>query len=357
MKKMKSIISLFLIALSFNTFAQIETPAKKQTKKILLMNGIAHLGNGQLIENSVIAFEDGKLTLVANAKTIKLDMGRFDTVIQIEKKHVYPGIISPNSTIGITEIDAVKATRDYSELGMFKPHVRSIIAYNTESKITTTVRSNGVLMAQITPRGGRITGASSIVQFDAWNWEDALIKEDDGVHLNWTGMFRRGKVNKDYEKSIIQLNTFFANALAYSKDENYLEKNLRFEAMRGVFNGEKTLFIQANFIKEITEAINFSKKHNVAKMVIVGGYDAWMVTDMLKENNVSVILKRVHSLPERQEDDVNLPFKLPKMLHDAGVLFCLESYGNKKSTFLCRNGCSLRCRKRRCFTVNHSKYS
>ncbi len=330
---MKIIIAIFCVAIGLNTFAQIETPAKKQTKKILLMNGFAHLGNGKIIENSVIAFEEGKLTIVANAKTIKLDMGRFDTVIRLEGKHVYPGIITPNSTIGITEIDAVKATRDYAELGMFKPHVRSIIAYNTESKITTTVRSNGVLLGQITPRGGRITGTSSIVQFDAWNWEDAVIKEDDGVHLNWAGMFnnRTGKENKKYAESITQLNTFFTNALAYSKDENYIEKNLRFEAMRGVFNGKKTLFIRANFVKEITEAINFSKRHKVSKMVIVGGYDSWMVADMLKENNIAVILKRVHSLPERQEDDVYLPYKLPKMLHDAGVLFCLENSGDMEA--------------------------
>ncbi|MDB4533573.1 amidohydrolase family protein [Vicingaceae bacterium] len=330
---MKNIIFIFLVVLSLTAFAQIETPAKKQTKKILLMNGFAHLGNGNVIENSAIAFEDGKLTIVANAKTIRLDMSRFDTIIQLDGKHVYPGIISPNSTIGITEIDAVKATRDYAELGMFKPHVRSLIAYNTESKITTTVRTNGVLMGQITPRGGSISGTSSIVQFDAWNWEDAVIKKDDGVHLNWVGMFNHwtGKENKKYAESMTKINSFFANSLAYSKDENYPEKNLRFEAMRGLFDGSKTLFIHANFVKEITEAINFYKNHKVKKMVIVGGYDAWMIADMLKENNVPVILKRVHSLPERQEDDVNLPFKLPKMLNDAGVLFCLENSGDMEA--------------------------
>jgi len=322
-----------LAIISLNTFAQVETPAKKQTKKILLMNGVAHLGNGQLIKNSVIAFEDGKLTVVANAKTIRLDMTRFDTVIRLDGKHVYPGIISPNSTIGITEIDAVKATNDFAELGVFNPHVRSLIAYNAESKITTTVRSNGVLMAQITPRGGRVSGTSSIVQLDAWNWEDAVLRTDDGIHLNWVNFFnhRTGKANKKYAETMAQMNGFFTNSLAYAKDENYPEKNLRFEAMRGLFEGSKTLYIHANFVKEITEAINFAKNHKVKKMVIVGGYDAWMVTDMLKENNVAVVLKRVHSLPEREEDDVNLPYKLPKMLQDAGVLFCLENAGDMEA--------------------------
>jgi imidazolonepropionase-like amidohydrolase len=335
--KTKNII-LFLVTcyLSLSTCylnAQIETPANKQTKSVLILNGTAHLGNGKIIKNAAISFENGKLTLVEDATRIKIDFSKYDTIIKVSGKHIYPGIIAPNSTLGLVEIDAVRATDDMKEVGIFKPHVRSIIAYNTESKITTTVRSNGVLMGQITPRGGTISGTSSIVQFDAWNWEDAVVKEDDGVHLNWLNMVNRwtGKPNKDYEKNMNELTSFFKNALAYSKVENQPEKNLRFEAMRGVFNGTKTLFIHANYIKEITEAIHFSRKNEVKKMVIVGGYDAWMVTDMLKENKVAVILKRVHSLPQRQEEDVYLPYKLPHKLFDAGVLFCLENAGDMEA--------------------------
>ena len=330
---MKNILAILLTGTFLSLNAQIETPAPKQTTKILLLNGIAHLGNGKVIENSAIGFENGKLTVVANAATIKIDFTYYDTIIKIRNQHVYPGIIAPNSTLGLTEIGAVQMTHDFREYGTFKPHVRSIIAYNTESKITTTVRSNGVLMAQATPRSGAISGTSSIVQFDAWNWEDAVYKKDDGVHLNWPGMFSRwiGKKSKEYDKSVTKLNGFFADAAAYSKATDYPEKNLRFEATRGVFNGEKTLFVHANFVKEITEAINFSKKYSVKKMVIIGGYDAWMIADMLKENNVAIILKRVHSLPQRQEDDVYLPYKMPHILFDAGVLFCLENSGDMEA--------------------------
>lgn len=333
--KLKNILILtanLLLAIGYLT-AQTETPAPKQSKKIMLLNGIAHLGNGKVIKNSAISIVDGKFDVVADAAVIKIDFNQFDTVIDVRGKHIYPGIIAPNSTLGLVEIDAVRATRDYSEVGVFKPHVRSVIAYNTESKVTTTIRSNGVLMGQITPRSGIISGTSSIVQFDAWNWEDAVIKENDGIHLNWINMYNwwKGDKNKNYEKSVTALNQFFANALAYSKVEEHQEKNLRFEAMRGIFNGEKTLYIHADYIKELTEAINFSKKYGVKKTVIVGGYDSWMITDMLKENNIAVILQRLHSLPQRQEDDVYLPYKLPKILHDAGVLFCLENAGDMEA--------------------------
>lgn len=322
----------FLLS-TFKLVAQVETPALPQSKSILLMNGYAHLGNGKVIENAAIGIKDGKLTLVADARVIKLEQNAYDTVINIQGKHVYPGIIAPNSTLGLVEIDAVRATDDQREAGTYTPHVRSIIAYNTESKITTTVRSNGVLMGQITPRGNYISGTSSIVQFDAWNWEDAVYKQDDGVHLNWYTMFNRhnGKINKNYEEKVAELKEFFTNAQAYVKEANHEEVNLRFEAMRGIFSGEQTLFIHANFVKEITEAIDFGKKFEIKKMVIVGGYDAWRVSDMLKDNNVAVILRRVHDLPINEDDDVYLPYKLPKLLFDAGVLFCLENAGDMEA--------------------------
>src|SRR5690606_33865528 len=80
---------------AFNLLAQVPSPAPEQKGAILLQNGIAHLGNGEIIENSVIGFKDGKLTLVADAKTVKIDPSFYDTIINIEGKHVYPGIIAP----------------------------------------------------------------------------------------------------------------------------------------------------------------------------------------------------------------------------------------------------------------------
>jgi len=325
--------TFYFLLSTFYCVSQVETPAPAQSKSVLLMGGIAHLGNGTVIENAAIGFKDGKLTLVADARVIKLQANAFDTTINIHGKHIYPGIIAPNSTLGLVEIDAVRASDDQSEAGNYTPHVRSLIAYNTESRITPTVRSNGVLMAQITPRGNVVSGTSSIVQFDAWNWEDAAYKKDDGIHLNWHRMFSpwNGKANEKYTEQVDELKTFFADALAYSKVKDYPEKNLRFESMRGLFNGTQTLFVHTNYVKEITDAVNFAKAYDIKKLVIVGGYDAWMVADMLKDNNVAVVLRRVHELPAREDDDVYLPYKLPKKLMDAGVLFCLENSGDMEA--------------------------
>ena len=333
-------ISLFGGVRDRSSFAQIPTPAPEQTKSILLLNGIAHLGTGEVIENSAIAFKKGKITLAADATRIRLDMSKFDTVIYIKGKHVYPGFIAPNSTLGLKEIDQVRATRDFAEVGSVNPNVRSIIAYNTDSKIIPTVRSNGILLAQITPRSGLISGTSSIVELDGWNWEDAVYKMDDGIHLNWPKMFtshgwwgepKPNEKNEKNKKQLTGLRKLFEDAKAYNEVKIQKEKNLKLEAMRGLFNGSKTLFIHVNNAKEITQAVNFIVDFGIVKTVIVGGSDSWMVTDLLKKNNIAVVLRRIHRLPSRPGDDIDLPYRIPFLLKEAGVLFCLENSGGMEA--------------------------
>jgi len=223
-----------------------------------------------------------------------------------------------------------------AETGAYKPGIRSAIAYNTDSEIIPTVRLNGVLMGQITPRGGVISGSSSVMQFDAWNWEDALVKADEGVHLNWPSVFHKhydkGKVNiekvKTYDQQLREIHTFFNEARAYCAVKEPALREVRFEGLRGVFNGSQKLYIHADDAKSIQEAINFKVSQNVPHLVIVGGYDAHLVADQLNQHAVPVLLRRLHELPMYAEDDVDLPYKLPKMLHDAGVSFALQNEGD-----------------------------
>lgn len=333
---MKNIFILLLVfCLSIITRAQ-QTPAPKQLKSILILNGTAHLGNGTVIENSAVGFKDGKITLVADARLIRLAEGAYDITIDAAGKHVYPGFIAPNSTLGLVEIDAVKSSDDEEEIGSINPHVRAIIAYTADSKVIETVRPNGILMAQITPRGGRISGTSSIVQLDAWNWKDAIIKENDGIHLNFPSSFARSgswfepgtiESNKDYVKQITEITVFLANAKAYLAD-NSKERNLIFEATKGLFDGNQTLFIHANQEKQIIDAVQLAKENGINKMVIVGGYEAYKTSSLLQKNNVGVLLKRVHDMPENEDQDIDLPYKNAKLLTDKGILVGLENSGS-----------------------------
>lgn len=312
-----------------------QNPASPQSQPILIMNATAHLGNGEVIENAAIAFDNGELTLVADATTIRLDATGYQ-VIEASGKHVYPGLIAPNTQLGLTEIDLVRATRDFAEVGDFTPHVRALIAYNTDSRIIPTIRSNGVLLAQIVPKQGSITGTSSLVQLDAWNWEDAAVAADNGVHLFWKALYqRRGwwaeqqgvSKNEAWTKTIQEVQQFMDEAKAYAALPEPETLHQPFEAMRGLFDGTQRLFIHVNGVQDIRQALQLVAQYEL-QAVLVGARDAWMIKEEVAKSKVPVIIRSPHSLPGYPDADVDQPFKLAKALHDAGISYCLSIDGS-----------------------------
>lgn len=331
MQRIKNILFIGILLTSMELSAQSPVPAKPQSQPICITGATAHIGNGQVIQNSMIAFENGKITNVGTM-TPGADLSRYQ-VIDAKGKQVYPGFIAPNTSLGLVEIESIRATRDQNETGSFNPSVRAIIAYSTDSEVTPTVRSQGVLLAQIVPESGTISGSSSVVLLDAWNWEDAAYATDNGIQLNWPNRvsfrFFTGELvkNENYDVQLQEINQFFDDAHAYVDLATPKTKNLKLEAMRGLFNGTKTLFANVNAARDITQVVLLAKKHGI-KLVVVGARDSWMVTDLLKDNHVGVILGRTQSLPARDDDDVDQPFKTPAMLQQAGVKFCLSNEGN-----------------------------
>jgi imidazolonepropionase-like amidohydrolase len=177
-----------------------------------------------------------------------------------------------------------------------------------------------------------------VVQLDAWNWEDAAYKTDIGIHMTWPVIHPQGRrramaapgvpQETPEERSLKALDAIynlFTEAKAYAEAKPAVI-NLRFEAMKGLFNGSKKLFVNADGAKEIIQAVTFAKRLGISE-VIVGGAESYLVTNLLKDNNVPVILRETQTLPDKDDDDVYLPYKLPKILQDAGVLYGLTGTG------------------------------
>ena len=318
-----------LIVFTFSTANAQQTPAMNQSKTIAIVGGVAHIGDGTIIENSIIIFTDGKLTTVSSKSEYDNIIDTKDLIlIEAKGKHIYPGFIASNTRLGLVEIDAVRASDDKDEIGEMIPNIRSLIAYNSESKVVESMRPNGVLIAQVSPQGGTISGTSSIVQLDAWNWEDAVLKVDDGIHLNWPNNFRRGRVwlgedptlkaNINYGKDIKKIQQFFDDSKAYNLESSTI-KNLSFEAMNGLYNGSQRLFIHVDDEKGIIDAVAFSNKNNLKNIVLVGVKESYKTIDLLKSKNISVLVSTTHRLPISAQSDYDMPYKLPKILYDAGI--------------------------------------
>ena len=333
--KKQIIYTLFLAISGFSALAQENMhPSPAQSKTIVISGGTIHVGNGSIIENGTVVIEKGKIKSVsATPVTITGEVERIDAT----GKQVYPGLIASNSSLGLVEFASTKSTIDIEELGEMNPNIRSIVAYNTDSKIINTVRSNGVLLAQITPQGGMIPGSSSIVQLDAWNWQDAAYAMDNGIHFKMPALinrpmaFQRRGANADPVAAglarLEEARSFFKEAKAYLNEKTHASTNLKFEATRGLFEGSKPFFVHCDLVKEMLAAINFAKEFNF-KLVLVGATDSWMIADILKENKVSVILGEIHSLPASEDDAVDQPYKTPGMLQKAGVLFSMGFEGS-----------------------------
>ncbi len=332
---------IFFITFSYSIFSQEKII--EDTDRYILVGGFAHIGNGEVIENSTIIIEGEKIVAIGPSDLVIVNKERGKTY-DLSGKHIYPSFILPNTTLGLVEIDAVRATRDERETGDLNPNVRSQIAYNTESIVSSTVRTNGILIVQITPRGGLISGTSSLMKLDGWNWEDATYLKDDGIHLNWPELHDfhyhghshvftasdnsdENEEKEDILKSLSILSSLFNEAKKYSKIKNK-HIDLRLQSLQDLFNGNKTLYIHVNGANGIKESVLFAKKNNVKKIVLVGASESWRVTDFISSNNIPVILGRLHSLPNYTEDDIDQPYKTPKILQESGILFCLDYSGD-----------------------------
>ncbi len=301
-------------------------PAPAQTQTIALTHATIHVGNGDVIDDGTIVFSNGKITAIGKSTDISNVK-----VIDCTGKQIYPGLILTDSYMGIEEIGAIRSEHDESELGDLNPDVRSVVAYNTDSKIINTVRSNGILLANVVPNGGILSGTSSIMQLDGWNWEDAVYKMDNGIHFRMPSLIPTSADNsasdaskKAYEQ-IDDVRTFFREAKAYLSEPTHTTTNIKFESVKGLFNRSQTFFVHCEMVNEMMIAVEFAKEFGF-KTVIVGGTESNKIADYLKQNNIAVILNQMHNLPVMQDDDIDTYAKLPYQLQQAGVLYCINDF-------------------------------
>ena len=334
---MKKIIVTLGALVSFTAavFAQDDVyPAAKQNKKTAIVGATVHVGNGQVIENGTVVFDNGKIVYAGDAAAAP----KAENTIDAKGKQVYPGLILPSSNLGLQEISGVRGSTDINEIGEFNPSVRSIAAYKAESVIINTLRLNGILLAHTIPGGQLIAGQSSVVQLDAWNFEDAAYKTDMGMHFYMPSLLSRGGGRgfgrgfggapagdpiKEALDKIESVKAIFREAKTYHQKGADKQINLKLEATKGLFNRTQKLFVHCDQIKQMIVAIDFVKEFGF-DVVLVGASESWQIADLLKANNIAVILTQEHSLPTTDDDDIDQPYKAASALQKAGVLFCLN---------------------------------
>ena len=294
---MKKFQILLLVFLNIKLFAQVPEPVKDQSQPVLIYNAFIHIGDGNTIKNGFISFDNGIITQVGS-ENLDFENLDFESYIQINANgsHLYPGLILPNSRVGLEDISAVRATVDHTEIGDLNSNIRSLIAYNTDSEMISTFRYNGILLSQVVPDGSFVTGNSSIMMMEGWNWEDAAYKIDDGMHVKWprktyppsrwSGQ-TNFRDNPNYKSSVDMINKFLIDSRSYfNLNDETKEVNLKLEAMVDVFNEKKKIYLHVGSREQIIESVQLFKKHGINDLVLVGANDALYAIDFILENNL-----------------------------------------------------------------------
>jgi imidazolonepropionase-like amidohydrolase len=338
-----ALAALFALAQAAPVRASDAVPGAPQTRPIALVGGKVHPVSSADIEEGTVLFENGKITAVGG--DVKLPEGA--ERIDVKGKHVYPGLFDADTELGLVEIQAVRATVDYSETGSINPNVRAQAAFNPDSELIPVTRSGGVLTAVSAPLGGLIAGRGAVMRMDGWTWEQMTLRGEVMMYVNWPSMAETYtwrlddpvSVEKSRASTIDKLTTVFADARAYRtlRRARMEQKaappdfDARWEAMIPVLDGKTPLAVRADDVRQIQSAVAFAKKEGL-KLVIIGGYDAPACAELLKRENVPVIVKGVNRLPRYRNDAYDAAYSVPARLHASGVKFCISANDRMANT-------------------------
>ncbi len=312
---------------------------------LLFTNALVHTVANGILTNGAVLVESNVITLVfrgASAGTPPPAIPPGTVWIDVQGRHLYPGLISADSALGLTEIDAVRATQDSTEVGEFTPEVESWIAVNPDSELLPVARANGIGYFEPSPEGDVVAGQSALLALAGWTWEQMIVKKPAALHIFWPDQSLNitpkdrlanpakwkafDEQDQDRRNKIRSLEDFFDDARAYIRTEDFgalragraSEKIPAWEAMRPYLKGELPVVVHANELRQIQAAALWAATNHL-RVVIAGGRDAWRAASLLASHKIPVLYEHIFTLPPGDTDAYDVQFRAPEVLHRAGV--------------------------------------
>lgn len=318
---------------------------------VLYAGATVHTVSGEILTPGFLLVRGAKIVSVSKAAPAT----KSDRTVDLKGLHLFPGIILPTSSLGLTEISAVRATQDTTETGTFTPDVRAWLSVNPDSELIPVARANGITHALVLPLGGMVSGQSGVISLAGWTTEEMTVKAPVALHVFWPAMnlnvapkelARSGKGKapeeqaKERTKRMKELDDFFAEAHAYAsargitpKDGKAAARVPAWEAMLPFVRGELPLIVHADDARQIKAALAWAgqRKYTIA---IAGGRDAWRVADELAAKKVPVIYESTFDQPARDTDSYDAHFKAAATMQKAGVkVLFSEGPGSSAASF------------------------
>ena len=265
---------------------------------------------------------------------------------------VYPGMMDAGTNMGLAEIpQGANATVDVAEVGSFNPNAQAMWGINPHSAHIGVTRVVGITHVLSSPNGGLISGQSAVINLAGWTVPEMTIVPKAALVINLPRAgfsFGRGgfqalmaRINQGAEsdpdrlreRQLDSIRTLLRDAEAYGRaiDAYARDRSLPrpqhdviLAALVPAVRGQMPVLFTAERASEIRAAVEFAREMTL-KPIILGGRDAWQVTDLLKQHDVPVLLSTVMDLPSREDDPYDVNFSAPAKLQRAGVRFAITS--------------------------------
>ena len=331
MPKGQTVNKLILILLAAAT---LQAQAQEQPQTVLYKAAAIHTADKGTIKNAQMLVTDGVIQAIGQ----NIRVTRQTKIVDLGKLQLYPGLIAATTSLGLAEINAVRATQDTTEVGEFTPDVEAWVSVNPDSELIPVARANGFTHALVAPMGGTITGASGLIKLAGWGVEDMTVKTHAALHLWWPVMtlnMRPKETLRDpdkykspkeqtraRDKKLKTIDEFFNEAEAYARARKAggadFKKVPAWEGMLSALSGKQPIMVHANEVRQIKTAVAWAKRRKF-KIVLAASRDAWQVADLLAKEKVPVIFDNVFTLPQRDTDPHDIHFRAAGILHKAGV--------------------------------------
>ncbi len=249
--------------------------------RALLPGGIRE-GVRVLIEDGYIAGVDPEGDVPANARVIDLD-GAWLT----------PGIVDPDSTLGLVEVSAEKASVDMSSGRPIHPAFDVLDAYNPRSAAIPVARLGGVTSALVAPRGGVMSGQSIIVDLAGRTQAEALVKHPAAVHFNLQAnpASSRAETLRVLRDMLEEARIFQWQRSAWERNSSrpFTYSAADLEALGPVLEADVPLIAHADRASDIEALVRMATAQKI-RLIIAGGAEGYLVRDILAAAHVPVIL-------------------------------------------------------------------
>ena len=321
--------------------AALIAAATAHAETLALVGGTVHPVSGPDLDGATVLVRDGKIVAVGRNLAVPAEA----RVVSCAGKQIYPGFVSANTVLGLTEIGSVSGTNDFRETGTINPDIRAEAQVNPESDLLPVTLVNGVTSALVVGRGGAIAGTSALMHLSGWTREDMTLRAPVGLHVQWPNMSpnrspretRSVEVQtKARDQAIDAIRRAFEDARAYWKARDAEsrsavprhDRDVKWDAMGRALRGEIPVLFHATALNQIRAVLRFADEQKLPRVVLVGGGDAWMVADKLKQKDIPVIAGPVLEVPRRRYEAYDECYAGVARLQRAGVRYCISDGGS-----------------------------